>query len=329
MSDTDYGPVPSNKIAFCWDADGTLLPGYMQTPMFEHFGVDEGEFWEKVNAAVSNYRDRNVLHDPDNVYLNMIVADAKPGRPFAGLTNSLLRELGSRVRLYPSVLEAWDTLADVSGNPSWRAAEIQVEHYVISTGLRQMILGTELGRRANGVWGGEFEPATDSIGDPSQPIEHVVYAVSATLKTQILYAINKGSNIDPSIDVDRPVPDAYRRVPFQNIVYTGDSKTDVPAMSVTARNGGFTVAVWAPGSNKREEQSRALVADGRAKVARPADFGPGSALMDTLIAERDRIADRIVAERAQHRLRYHGTEITHHNDNLQAQARNTQGGVGR
>lgn len=362
MPSQDHGPVPSNKLAFCWDADGTLLPGYMQTPLFEHFGVNERDFWAEVNAISHWYTRTRTPHDPDNIYLQWILEYARPGNPFHGLTNQLLRDLARDVALYPGVEELMLSLTDVSADPKWAAAEIQVEHYVISTGLRQMILGTPIATLARGVWGGEFAPTTGALfrpgflrefpalspdaplheqydafntliapllADSNQPIGQVAYSVSATQKTQILYGINKGANIDPEIDVDRPVPDMYRRVPWHNITYTGDSKTDIPAMSVTLRNGGSTLAVFAPGSAARESQARALVTDGRAQAAEAADFSTNSELWKRLHELRNLAADRIVEARSQHRARYHGTQITHHQDGLQTQARRSDGrGIG-
>ena len=39
-----------NIIACVWDFDKTLIPGYMQTPLFDAFGIDEKLFWKEVNA---------------------------------------------------------------------------------------------------------------------------------------------------------------------------------------------------------------------------------------------------------------------------------------
>ena len=40
----------ANKIAVVWDFDKTLVNGYMQAPIFKHYGVDDKKFWAEVNT---------------------------------------------------------------------------------------------------------------------------------------------------------------------------------------------------------------------------------------------------------------------------------------
>ena len=39
-----------NIIACIWDFDKTLIPGYMQAPLFRRFGIDEATFWAEMVA---------------------------------------------------------------------------------------------------------------------------------------------------------------------------------------------------------------------------------------------------------------------------------------
>ncbi len=89
-----------NIIACIWDFDKTLIPGYMQTPIFEHYEVDPKKFWKEVNALPQYYQknDPNLIV-PDTVYLNHIVTYTRE-RIFKGLNNALLRKFGAKLEFY-------------------------------------------------------------------------------------------------------------------------------------------------------------------------------------------------------------------------------------
>src|SRR5688500_7812311 len=90
-------------IAVIWDFDKTLVPEYMQKPLFEHFEIDERRFWEEVNALPAFYSENGLeLVSPDTLYLNHILTYVREGI-FKGLNNSLLRELGSKIAFYPGL----------------------------------------------------------------------------------------------------------------------------------------------------------------------------------------------------------------------------------
>ena len=48
-----------NVIACIWDFDKTLIPGYMQVPIFEHYQVDPKKFWKEVNSLPQYYQKNN------------------------------------------------------------------------------------------------------------------------------------------------------------------------------------------------------------------------------------------------------------------------------
>ena len=49
---------PQTVIAMFWDFDKTLIPGNMQGPLFRHFGIDEGAFWDEVDGLEEWYESR-------------------------------------------------------------------------------------------------------------------------------------------------------------------------------------------------------------------------------------------------------------------------------
>ncbi len=231
-----------NIIACIWDFDKTLIPGYMQVPIFEYYHVDPKIFWKEVNALPQYYQKNNPnLFVPDTVYLNHFVTYAREGI-FKGLNNALLKQLGAKLEFYDGLPGFFEEVKRfVKDNPKYQQHEIQVEHYIVSTGLRQMILGSKIAPYIDGVWGCEFveNPPSpgflDNPGKSTRPdkkiISQIAYALDNTTKTRAIFEINKGTNKIPDIDVNAKIPDEDRRVPIQNMIYIADGPSDIPVFS--------------------------------------------------------------------------------------------------
>ncbi len=143
-------------IAFIWDFDKTLTPGYMQTPLFNEYGVNESEFWVEVNGLVEYYEARGLKIGADTAYLGHILTYVRQGI-FTDLTNQKLRELGAHVPLSPGMPEFMDrTRQVIESEERYMHHGIEVEHYIVSTGLRQVIEGSPIAGKVNGVWACEF-----------------------------------------------------------------------------------------------------------------------------------------------------------------------------
>ncbi|RMH01005.1 MAG: haloacid dehalogenase-like hydrolase [Planctomycetota bacterium] len=302
------GPLfTQNTIAIIWDFDKTLIPGYMQEPLFRRFGVDGAEFWREVNRLPQAYRERGAeLVARDTIYLNHILAYVRAGR-FRGLNNRMLRELGAELEFYPGVPEVFERLQrQVTEKPEYIKREIEVEHYVISTGLRQMILGSSIAPWLEGVWACEFVEGTPGPGYLAEErqgsflskagpeITEVAYAIDNTTKTRAVFEINKGSNKNPEIHVNAAIAEELRRVPFENMIYVADGPSDVPVFSVVNRNGGKTFAVYKAGSEAEFMQVNELQRQGRIHAFGEADYRPESHTSMWLRTAVRQIADRIV-----------------------------------
>jgi hypothetical protein len=148
---------PQNVIAMIWDFDKTLGPGNMQTPLFRHFNMDETHFWDEVDGLQGFYRVHgSSLIQRDHLYLNHILTYVKAGK-MPGLGNDLLRQLGAEIEFYtgmPDFLEL--SRKTIESHPRFAEHQIRLEHYVISTGLRQMILGSAIAPQLEFVWACEF-----------------------------------------------------------------------------------------------------------------------------------------------------------------------------
>ncbi len=301
------GPFNQNVIAVVWDFDKTLIEGNMQSPLFARYGVDERAFWAEVDALRDFYLAHGAARvNDDALYLNHILEYVRAGA-FRGLSNAILHDLGGDLTFHPGMPEFLGTLrAVVEDDPAFQRADIAVEHYVVSTGLRPMIEGSAVRPYIEDVWACEFIEARHPPGYakpeqrqlfPSHEITALGYQIDNTSKTRALFEINKGSNKRPEIHVNSHLPHELRRVPFEHMIYIADGPSDVPAWSVVSANGGRAFGVYQRGSLAQFEQISTLQRDGRIDAFAEADYTAGSTASLWLTTEVRRIAERIVEER--------------------------------
>ena len=295
-------------IAVIWDFDTTLIPGYMQTPLFEHFGVDEKIFWEEVNNLPEAYRANGVtLVSKDTVYLNHILAYVRAG-VFAGLNNEMLKALGAAIRFYEGLPEFFNIVRErVTNDSIFRKHEIGVEHYIVSTGLRPMVEGSAIYPLVDGVWASEFVEGSPKPGYLKNPqaglfeeprvISDIAYALDHTSKTRAIFEINKGSNKMKEIDVNSNIALERRRIPFQNMIYIADGPSDIPCFSTVNHFGGKTFAVYKPKSEREFEKAYQLQNQHRVQAFGEADYRTGAQTSMWIHRAVKEIAERIVRDR--------------------------------
>ncbi len=299
---------PQNVIAVIWDFDKTLIPGNMQGPLFRHYGIDEAEFWAEVDGLEEFYRSHgSKLIQRDHLYLNHILSYVRHGR-MPGLSNQLLEELGSRIDFYSGIPDFMELLKkEIQADPFFAEHQITVEHYVVSTGLRRMILGSAIAPYIDYVWACEFtelvappeyQNKQGQLFSPEGEIQQLIYVIDNTSKTRAVFEINKGTNKNPSIDVNAKIAPEDRRVPFQNMIYIADGPSDVPVFSIVSGNGGRTYAVYNPGSEREFAQAARLLEQRRVDAFGEADYRDGSQTAMWIRHAARGIAERIVRDRA-------------------------------
>ncbi|MCB1103534.1 MAG: haloacid dehalogenase-like hydrolase [Opitutaceae bacterium] len=295
-----------NTIACIWDFDKTLIPGYMQAPLFRRHGVDESVFWAETNALVENYRKRGYHLSGEISYLNHILTYVLAGK-FGRLNNRMLREYGADISFYPGLPDFFNLSKNyVREKAEYRKHEIELEHYIVSTGLAEMIRGSAIASHVDGIWGCEF------IENPLQPgflkqseielsadavIAQIGMVIDNTTKTRALFEINKGTNRNSAIDVNANVKPEDRRIPFQNMIYIADGPSDIPSFSVVKGGGGRTYGVYNPEHSGEFEQNDRLLQSGRIHGYGPADYAANSSTARWLRLHIHAICDRIVSDR--------------------------------
>lgn len=276
-------PLQDNQpvLAVCYDFDKTLSPDNMQAQGYiQDVGCEVDAFWEESNRlAAENEMDSNLA------YMYLMAEKAKERKLV--LTREALQDYGSRVELYPGV-EGWFGRMRAYG----REQGVKVEHYILSSGLKEMIEGTSLYKNHafDAVFASAFYFGPDGVARwPAQ-------AINYTSKTQFLFRIKKGVLDVNDTRVNDYFPDDQIRVPFRNMVYLGDSDTDIPCMKVVNSYGGHSIGVYDPVSGK--EKVKKLLREDRVGYIAPADYREGSPL-DRLLHEiiRKTAADEALQRR--------------------------------
>ena len=268
-------------IAFLYDFDKTLCTTDMQNYAFiPGLGMTPAEFWAEANGFGRRHRMDGIL-----AYMYIMLREAeRRDRPF---TREDLVEKGRGIELFPGV-EDWFRRINAFGETQG----VQVEHYVISSGLREIIEGSSISREFREIYASEFY--YDQAGRPVWP----KLAVNFTAKTQFVYRINKGV-LDVSDDktLNDSMPDDSKRVPFTNMIYLGDGLSDVPCMKMMRAYGGQAIAVYQAANRRGVEQ---LLRQGRVDYIYPADYREGTGLEITVknIIRKMAVSQQLYEEKA-------------------------------
>jgi hypothetical protein len=282
----------ANIIAVVWDFDKTLLNGYMQDPIFEHYKIDAKEFWNEVNSLPEKYmKEQKVRVNKDTIYLNQFIHYTRDGR-FKGLNNVALREYGKKLNFYngiPDIFEKTKNL--ISNDQKYKEYDIKVEHYIISTGMTEVIRGSSVMPFVEDVWGCEFIEDCDSEGN--SVISEIGYTIDNTSKTRALFEINKGVRQRNGVNVNTKISEEFRRVHFKNMIYIADGPSDIPAFSVVNKNGGATFAIYPKADMEALQQVEHMRMDGRINMYAEADYSEGTTAFLWLTNKILEFADRI------------------------------------
>ncbi len=258
-------------VAICYDFDKTLSPDDMQAQGFiQSVGYDIEEFWKKSNGLAStNDMDQNLA------YMYLMRTEAEGVHVFNKKT---LSEYGSKVKLFPGVKEWFERIREYG-----KEHGVIVEHYIISSGLKEMIEGTEVASSFEKIYASSFYFNDRGIAEwPAQVVNY-------TNKTQFLFRIEKGIlDVNDSRVNDYFSPEELR-IPFRNMIYIGDSDTDVPCMKLVNSYGGHSIGVYNPDTKDKQKVYR-MIKDNRIKYFAPADYSEGNQL-DLLVKN---IIDRTV-----------------------------------
>ncbi len=254
--------------AILYDFDKTLSTKDMQEYAFiPGIGMTAEQFWEKCNRLTGEHKMDQIL-----AYMYVMIDEAR-GKKL--LNREEFKKLGESVELFCGVKSWFDRMnryADKLG--------ITLEHYVISSGLKEIIEGTPIAKYFQQIYAAEFYYDEQNV--PVWP----AMAVNYTSKTQFLFRINKGVlDVTDHTSLNRYTPEENRRIPFGNMIYIGDGFTDVPCMKLVKVNGGHSIAVY----SDRKETANNILEQGRVDYVVPADYSEGKSLEQTVFTVLDYI----------------------------------------
>ena len=164
--------MPSRQIALVFDFDGTVAPDVMLSPIFDLIGITPEEFWNKTGSLVAEGYDREIA------YLHALcLISRENGTP---ISNILLRALGGKLQFYDGFPDVLDRLKQIGNENGY-----EVGIYVITAGLEEMVLGSNLGPYLTRCWGCSFAEGVDGT------ISHPMKVVTSANKVEKLYLTGK------------------------------------------------------------------------------------------------------------------------------------------
>lgn len=298
-----------NIIALIWDFDKTLIDGYMQDPIFKDYGVDALQFWQEVEATPQIMLDKyDIKVNADTYYLNHFIKYAKSGK-FKNLNNEKLKSYGTQLKFYPGIPDIFNATKNfVASIKGAKEFNLKLEHYIVSTGFRQVIEGSCVKDYVKQIWACEL---IDSQEDNC--IGEIAYTIDHTTKTRALFEINKGATRYNNLDVNLKMPDQKRRIDFKNMIYIADGPSDVPAFSLIKKMGGSTFAVFPKGNYKALEQVERLRSEGRVDYYAEANYEKDTTAYMYLRTKIEELATRII-EQEKEKLKPSGSIPVHLKD---------------
>lgn len=265
MKKNENSPV----AAILYDFDKTLCTRDMQEYSFiPDLGITPKSFWAEAGKLSDGGMDKILA------YMYLMLKKARDADKPVRRENFV--SLGKDIDFFPGVVEWFDRI-----NAYGESRNVSVEHYIISSGLKEIIEGSRISDRFRKIYACEFHYDANGVAD------WPLVSVNFTTKTQFLFRINKGV-LDFSDDeaLNRFVPEEERPVPFSNMIYIGDGMTDVPCMKLVKSNGGHSIAVYGKGKRKKVED---LLEHRRVDFVSEADYSAKGEL-DSLVR---RIIDRM------------------------------------
>ena len=255
-------------VAICYDFDGTLSPLNMQEYGF-FLGLpktDRKTFWHRSNSAA-----KAEGADPILRYMKMMIDEARQYGGTSKMTRQAFKDYGKGVKYFKGV-ETWFKRIKKYG----ASVGVTVNHYIISSGLKEMVEGTSIGKYFKQIYACSFLYENDVAVWPAQVVNY-------TTKTQYLFRINKGDeDISSSSVVNSYIEHRARPVPFENMIYIGDGETDVPCMRVVKAQGGYSIAVYNPRKSNGKGVAEKLFREGRVNYVIPANYLENT-LMDKVV----------------------------------------------
>ena len=250
-------------VAIMYDFDKTLCTKDMQEYTFiPNVGLTPKDFWKESNQLAKDKKMDAIL-----AYMYLMIEKAHVAR--VSIRRDEFVKMGKDLQFFPGVVEWFKRINKIGDELG-----LSIEHYIISSGLHEIIEGSSIYKEFKDVFACEY------LYDENDIACWPKNAVNYTTKTQFLFRINKGVlDISNDNDLNTYTPEDDRPVPFRNMIYIGDGLTDVPCMKLVKINGGYSIAVYQRGKKNKVED---LITNNRVNFIELADYSEGSDLDNTV-----------------------------------------------
>lgn len=277
--------MAKTTIAIMYDFDKTLSTTDMQEYDFiKNLGMTPAEFWGEAGKLTDSLGMDKIL-----AYMFVMIRECK--KKGIKLTREYLNNCGKNIKYYNGVSTWFDRINQIG-----QENDVNIEHYIISSGNKEILEGASIAKYFKKIYGCEF--AYDENGEACWPS----MAINFTLKTQFIFRISKGV-LDVRDDASLNKHTDDRKIPYTNLIYIGDGLTDIPSMRVVKDKGGVAIAVYPSGDKHHVEQ---LVKESRINFVYGADYSQGSGLENTvkLCIENIALKNKMQAKEEQLRAKY-------------------------
>jgi len=249
--------MKKTDVAFIYDFDGTLAHGNIQEYNFiPALNMTSDEFWDEVDKLKIKNNMENVL-----AYMYLMLKKAEENN--MSVKKQAFVEYGKNIKFYPGVTSWFDRINEYANNLG-----IKIHHYIVSSGIKEMIEGTEIKDKFEKIYASSFLYNIDEIA------KWPAVSVNYTNKTQFLYRINKGIYEVYDERINNKMLEEDKIIPFSNMIYFGDGMTDVPCMKLVKDNGGAAISVY----EHDDALSLKLLEDGRVNFIANTDYTENSEL---------------------------------------------------
>ena len=255
------------RVAICYDFDKTLSPLDMQSQGFvQDVGMSIDEFWEEVDTySAEAHVELNLT------YMYKMIETAR--RNGFEITEAYLNGLGKKINYFKN-LDTWFDRINKFGKENG----VEVHHFILSSGLKEIIDGTSIVKNFDKVYASAFHYNEKGIADWPR------FVVNYTNKTQFLFRISKGVFDELDDKVNDVTRSANYYIPYTNFIYLGDSDTDIPCMALLNQYGGYSVGVY-ESLDKGKKKVEKLIKERRIGAGVLADYSENSDL-DKVIKDR-------------------------------------------
>jgi len=270
-----------NRVALVFDFDDTLAPDSYRS-LLHSCGIDQDTFdQERVQPLVDAGWEEILAK------LFCLIEESKR-RNDSKITREHLANVGHEIKFFDGVPAMFDRVRTCARtmNP-----DIEVDFYLLSSGILEIVLGTPIADEFTALWGCQFHFNKDD------EITFVKHIVTHGEKVRYLLQISKGMHATGkpvrAEEVYREVPPDQLHIPLNQMIYVGDGASDIPVFDFLSERQGLAIGVFKGQAAAEWHGSTDMEAGRRVQNLAPVDYGEDGELMQSLTLAVESVCKQI------------------------------------